>query len=244
MRRVIGWVIVIASVGLASWLIDVVLGVAGHGGRYQSAFISLQRTHQPTEGADGFPILARAAREASLVGKLVNPTSDDALWPNFSSLVMRPGEHMSLELSHEERLRAIMALDLANQRGLWRMLDEVASSGRFHPPAPRGRATESPVGHVGLTRILVRMTWGRMRLAAERGDLAERLRAFEHGLALSRACFAGVQLLSHGTGYAVLNGTQQRFAEDVQAFPLPLAYGASCFTASGQISPMTAGRLT
>lgn len=118
------------------------------------------------------------------------------------------------------RWQSTNALSLAEATGIDAQLDTIASTPFHAIQVPSGLLMYAALPQRDHVRRLARACFARMRLAAEAGDNAERLRAFEHALALGRLSASNYSSIDRLIGFGCASGATHRLIQDLQHFPL------------------------
>lgn len=120
----------------------------------------------------------------------------------------------------EARQRGIEALDHWRDIGVFEASADLPDLHPIVMPADEAPAVESPFEELRLSRALARAIGARMRLAAETGDTAGRMRAFEEGAALARILADSGSLLGWLTANAIESLAVHCFMQDAYLFPI------------------------
>lgn len=118
------------------------------------------------------------------------------------------------------RQRGIEALDHWRDIGVFEASADLPDLHPIVMPADDAPAVESPLEELSLSRALARALGARMRLAAESGDTARRIRAFEEGPALARILADSGSLLGWLTANAIESLAVHCFMQDTYLFPI------------------------
>jgi hypothetical protein len=124
-------------------------------------------------------------------------------WPQDSSWPVDPSE------IYAPNVRPIVAdairqmIDAQERAGVFTLLDQLSVRKRFVRPLPEGKLVEIQLPELGKARSLARLCAARLMLAADAGDQDECVRAFTHGLVLSRPIAHQVTLIDHLVSIAI-----------------------------------------
>ena len=161
------------------------------------------------------------AVKAAAEGRLVYTTS-------FESIVDSPGDAEKIAGARD-------LLAAFKQAGVLDKLDAVAAAPRAVRDTPGGAVFFFLLPELGQIRVMARACGGRVALAAQDADHAERVRAFEHGMALSTVCCRQFTLIDHLVGYACSALINIRFRESLVQHPVAGPEGIAMLDAAAAV---------
>ncbi|MHC5114840.1 MAG: hypothetical protein ACYTGP_10485 [Planctomycetota bacterium] len=199
---------------------------------YAAKMTELAGSHQP-EGPDGWDLFVQAAALTAIEFDKVQVelTESGRTRPGMGvglDFGAGLGDPLDLELVAPER----RVLEAIETQGVLERLDEAAACPRAVRPIPG----PSPLFNILLPELsqfrnLARARAFSMRLAAEAGDEAARLRAFEHMLGLGRAPASQTILIDRLVGIATISLALQELRCELVEHPIDEATGRALLDA-------------